>query len=137
MRFLSAIALLVCTSLASAQSTGLATVTGVVKDDSGAPIPGVTVVATRAQSEPSLAVTGMEGEFSIEGLVPGAYVIEANLDGFQPVKTNAKLVTGQKLDVAFKMLYERYPDITSVGEPVMLRSNFVSGIKRLKASYSA
>jgi cytochrome P450 len=41
-----------------------------------------------------------------------------------------------ELNVAFKMLYERYPDISSVGEPVMLRSNFISGIKYLKASYS-
>ncbi|EUA30642.1 cytochrome P450 family protein [Mycobacterium xenopi 4042] len=37
-----------------------------------------------------------------------------------------------ELNVAFKMLYDRYPDITSVGEPVMLRSNFVNGIKHLR-----
>ncbi|CDO31295.1 cytochrome P450 [Mycolicibacterium porcinum] len=41
-----------------------------------------------------------------------------------------------ELNVAFKMLYDRYPDITSVGEPVMLRSNFVNGIKYLKATYT-
>ncbi|MCV7280194.1 cytochrome P450 [Mycolicibacterium flavescens] len=42
-----------------------------------------------------------------------------------------------ELNVAFKMLYERFPDITSVGEPVMLRSNFVNGIKHLQATYTA
>jgi cytochrome P450 len=41
-----------------------------------------------------------------------------------------------ELNVAFKMLYDRYPDITSVDEPVMLRSNFVNGIKHLKATYT-
>jgi len=41
-----------------------------------------------------------------------------------------------ELNVAFKMLYDRYPDITSAGEPVMLRSNFVNGIKHLKATYT-
>ncbi|EUA51411.1 cytochrome P450 family protein [Mycobacterium xenopi 3993] len=41
-----------------------------------------------------------------------------------------------ELNVAFKMLYDRYPDITSVGEPVMLRSNFVNGIKHLRAAYT-
>ncbi|MDT5133662.1 MAG: hypothetical protein QOE41_2973, partial [Mycobacterium sp.] len=41
-----------------------------------------------------------------------------------------------ELIVAFKMLYERYPDIVSVGEPEMLRSNFVSGIKHLNAAYT-
>jgi len=41
-----------------------------------------------------------------------------------------------ELNVAFKMLYARYPDITPAGEPVMLRSNFVNGIKHLKATYT-
>jgi cytochrome P450 len=41
-----------------------------------------------------------------------------------------------ELTVAFKMLYDRYPDIASRGEPVMLRSNFVNGIKHLKATYT-
>jgi cytochrome P450 len=41
-----------------------------------------------------------------------------------------------ELNVAFKMLFDRYPDITAAGEPVMLRSNFVNGIKHLKATYT-
>ncbi|BBY72495.1 MULTISPECIES: cytochrome P450 [Mycobacterium] len=41
-----------------------------------------------------------------------------------------------ELNVAFDMLYARYPDITAAGEPVMLRSNFVNGIKHLKATYT-
>jgi hypothetical protein len=41
-----------------------------------------------------------------------------------------------ELTVALKMLYDRYPDIVSVGEPELLRSNFVNGIKRLKARYT-
>ncbi len=41
-----------------------------------------------------------------------------------------------ELNVAFKMLYARYPDITAAGEPVMLRSNFVNGIKHLRATYT-
>ena len=104
MKFLSAIPLLFVALLASAQNSGLATVTGTVKDDTGAPIPGVTVVAAREKSTPQVAVTGLEGEFRIDDLTPGSYVVEATLDGFQPVRTNAKLVTGQKLDVAFKLV---------------------------------
>ncbi|TVS90137.1 cytochrome P450 [Mycobacterium helveticum] len=41
-----------------------------------------------------------------------------------------------ELNVAFQMLYARYPDITAAGKPVMLRSNFVNGIKHLKATYT-
>ncbi|WP_102141960.1 cytochrome P450 [Mycobacterium hubeiense] len=41
-----------------------------------------------------------------------------------------------ELNVAFQMLYSRYPDITAASEPVMLRSNFVNGIKHLEAAYT-
>ena len=41
-----------------------------------------------------------------------------------------------ELNVAFEMLYARYPDITAAGEPVMLKSNFVNGIKHLNATYT-
>ena len=41
-----------------------------------------------------------------------------------------------ELDVAFRMLYTRYPDIAAAGRPVMLRSNFVNGIKHLEATYT-
>jgi cytochrome P450 len=42
-----------------------------------------------------------------------------------------------ELNVAFQMLYARYPDIAAAGVPVMLRSNFVNGIKHLKATYTS
>lgn len=41
-----------------------------------------------------------------------------------------------ELDVAFRELFTRYPDIRAVGEPAMLRSNFLNGIKHLRATYS-
>ena len=41
-----------------------------------------------------------------------------------------------ELDVAFRMLFERFPDIHSVGEPVPLRANFLNGIKHLPAEYT-
>jgi len=103
-RFLTAIPLLFVALLSFAQNSGRATVAGAVTDDSGASIPGVTVVATRDQAEPAVTVTGIEGDFRLENLTPGKYSIEAALDGFQPVKTQITLVTGQKLDVAFKMV---------------------------------
>ncbi len=127
-RFLTALVLLSVALSTFAQNSGRATVAGVVKDDTGAPIPGVTVVASREQSEPSVAVTGMEGEFRIADLSPGAYGIEVALDGFQTVKTQLKLVTGQKLDVAFKMVpafgevVEVVGSVAPVGEVAILES---------------
>ena len=102
MKFLPA--LLLFTLHLNAQTMGRASVAGTVKDDSGAAIPGVTVTATRDQGSPSVIVTGSEGEFVIDDLTPGAYIIEALLDGFQPVQSKVKLTTGQKLQVAFKLV---------------------------------
>lgn len=103
-RFLTALPLLFAALFAAAQSSGRATVSGVILDDTGSPIPGVTVTAARENGEPAMAVSGTEGEFTIGDLAPGAYAVEAVLDGFQTVKTQVKLVTGQKLDVKFKLV---------------------------------
>lgn len=93
-------------SVATAQSSGRATLRGIVKDDTGAAIPGVTVTATRGADVSSavVAVTGGDGAFVLEGLAPGAYSVEVVLDGFQTVKTPVKLSTGQQLEVAFKIV---------------------------------
>ncbi|HYI11396.1 MAG TPA: TonB-dependent receptor [Thermoanaerobaculia bacterium] len=97
--------MLVAGSLA-AQGLGGASVKGVVKDDTGAAIPGVTVTVSRTseQAEPAVAVTGMEGDFRIADLRPGSYVVEAMLDGFQTIRREVTLVTGQSVDLAFKLV---------------------------------
>jgi hypothetical protein len=73
-------------ALASAQSgSGIA---GVVKDTSGAVLPGVTVEA----ASPALiekvrtVVTDGEGQYKIVGLVPGSYSVTFTLTGFNTIK---------------------------------------------------
>jgi hypothetical protein len=111
-----------------AQTTGRATVAGSVLDDSGAPIPGVTVTATRQQGEATVSVTNSQGDFRIDELAPGAYTIEALLDGFQPVQSRVKLTTGQKLQVAFKPvpafgeIVEVTAEAAATGEVAILES---------------
>lgn len=41
-----------------------------------------------------------------------------------------------ELQVVFKALFEELPDIRAVGEPQMLRSNFLHGVKHLQARYT-
>ncbi len=99
---------------------GAAAVTGVVTDDSGATIPGVTVTATRSGEQPGdeFAVTESDGRFKIANLRPGSYHVDALLDGFKPVSTNVTLVTGQTLDVAFKLVPAFGETVEVVGEAV-------------------
>jgi cytochrome P450 len=41
-----------------------------------------------------------------------------------------------ELQVLFKVLFEELPDIEAVGEPDLLRSNFLHGVKHLQATYT-
>jgi hypothetical protein len=60
------------------------TVTGVVDDESGAPIPGATVTLLR-QTTPVLpsVPSKADGGFVFEGIAPGAYTLKVELSGFQ------------------------------------------------------
>lgn len=86
---------------AAAQNIGKTTgnIRGVVKDDTGGVLPGVTVTAT----SPSLVgvrtvVTGADGGYDFPGLAIGAYKVQANLSGFAPsVVQGLELKAGQTL----------------------------------------
>lgn len=102
--FSSWLATLLVAGTLTAQSLGGASVKGVVKDDTGAAIPGVTVTVTSPQTEPAVVITGMEGDFRIDDLRAGSYVVEAMLDGFQTIRREVKLVTGQSVELSFKLV---------------------------------
>ena len=71
-------------ALARAQSA----ITGVVKDTSGAVLPGVTVeIASDVLIEKTRsAVTGDDGQSRIIDLRPGVYSVRFQLDGFQSTR---------------------------------------------------
>jgi hypothetical protein len=89
---------------ASATAMGRATIAGVVTDESGAPIPGVTVTASRSGAEAEMGVTELDGAFRVADLAPGAYTVEALLDGFQPISHALTLVSGQSVQLAFRLV---------------------------------
>lgn len=88
------------------RTLGRAAASGVVTDNTSAPIPGVTVTATPAgrASGASVAVTDSKGAFRLADLKPGVYALEAALEGFQPASRTVTLVTGQELQVGFKIV---------------------------------
>src|SRR6478672_10668005 len=73
-----------------------ASVTGVVKDPSGAVLPGVTVEA----SSPALiekarsVLTEESGQYRIVDLRPGTYTLTYTLSGFAPVKRENVQLSG-------------------------------------------
>ncbi len=74
-----------------------ATLIGTVRDASGAVVPGAPVVARNvATNVPSESVTDAQGNYLIGGLIPGAYVVEVALAGFQKSSGRVDLEVGQR-----------------------------------------
>ena len=70
-------------------------ITGVVKDQSGAVIPGAAVVVTNTQTGAKLsATTDQEGAFTFPVLAVGQYQVDVAIDGFQSYRK-----TGLAIDI--------------------------------------
>jgi hypothetical protein len=69
-------------------------IAGVVADDTGAVVPGVTVTATSpALIQPQTTVTGADGSYRFPALPSGVYTLTYALQGFQTVKREGVRVT--------------------------------------------
>jgi hypothetical protein len=79
---------LVCLLALPAAARAQSAIAGVVKDSSGAVLPGVTVeAASPALIEKSkIAVTDGSGAYKIIDLRPGTYLITFTLTGFQTIQ---------------------------------------------------
>jgi Carboxypeptidase regulatory-like domain len=77
-------AVLATTISSDAQTAASATVLGRVVDSSGAAVPGASIQLTDEASQfVRRQLTNEEGEFSVTGLLPGAYRVSASKEGFR------------------------------------------------------
>src|ERR1700680_3395918 len=90
------VVLAICGVFVPAAAYAQASITGVVKDTSGAVMPGVTVEA----SSPALiekirsVATDGAGQYRIVDLRPGAYVVTFTVSGFSTLKREGIEVSG-------------------------------------------
>src|SRR5215470_1363008 len=106
----SALALLTCLAghvpSALAQVAG-GTITGVVKDQAGAAVPGATITITDVNTNRQrVVVSSRDGVYTAAGLPPGSYRVDAELTGFKPLRrTGIQLETGEtaQLDVSLSI----------------------------------
>ena len=84
----------------SAQVTG--SIAGVVKDASGAVLPGATVTVTgpALQREKATAVSASDGTYRVPLLPPGTYGVSVDLSGFKPLtRANIEVAINQQTTV--------------------------------------
>ncbi len=84
--------------------TALGTLRGVVLDQQGGALPGVTVTVRQTETNTvQTTLTGEAGQFFLPNLRPGRYEVDAELSGFAPVKEQIELRVGQDLTASFTM----------------------------------
>lgn len=93
---LTAAAVCLYATLARAQGTSTATLTGTVVDTAGGVVPGAAVVVKNAATaEIFNVVTNSAGAFTVPALAGGIYTVTISLDGFKTAAiSGVRLVTG-------------------------------------------
>jgi Carboxypeptidase regulatory-like domain len=85
--------------------TAAGEITGLVKDQVGAAIPGatITVTETRTNLQRVVVSTG-DGVYTVASLAPGVYRLDVELAGFKPLRREGvRLATGEKARIDFDL----------------------------------
>ena len=92
---------LVLLALAAPASLHAATVSGTVKDPSGAVIPDARIEITGGGfPQPLVFNSDAQGKFSSPDLQPGKYVVRVTHDGFEPLEKSVDLTESVELQLA-------------------------------------
>ncbi|MEZ5416996.1 MAG: TonB-dependent receptor [Vicinamibacterales bacterium] len=120
---------------AFAQPAQTGTVAGVVQDDSGGVLPGVTVTLTsQERGTVRTAVTDENGRYVFAALSIGNYTVEATLSGFAPVRLTDNLVETEKItNVAVMMKVGGLTEsVTVTGQTPIVDLTNTTGNTRLR-----
>ena len=110
-----AVIALLAAPVAFGQTTG--TVEGTVTDQSGAPLPGVTVeLSSPALQGARTAVTSADGRYRFPSVPPGAYKVTADLAGFGKVQKNASVSLDTTATVNMQLSISTTAEVTVTGE---------------------
>ena len=100
-------------------------ITGIVRDQAGATVPGVTVTVTNIDTNRQRIVfSSADGLYAAPSLPPGQYRVEVELRGFKPMRREGiRLATGETarvdLELAVGEVRER---VTVTADATVLRA---------------
>jgi hypothetical protein len=108
----------------------LGTITGSVKDSTGAVLPGVTVTVVNTSTNATRTTVSNEvGLFDLPALPPGPYKVKSELEGFRASTVDLELQVQQTARVDFKMELSTVSEsLTVTGvSPIVETSNATVG----------
>jgi hypothetical protein len=111
-----ALRVVVCLFLSTpAFAQTLGTITGEVKDSSGASIPGATVTAQNVATNAARTQQSNEvGAFAFPAMPPGTYLVKAELQGFKNAQNEVELHVEQTLRVSLTLEVGAFEELTEV-----------------------
>lgn len=117
----------------AAAQTPQGTISGIVTDTSGAVVPGATVSAVHADTaRRSAATTNDRGFYVLTNLEIGAYVIDAELTGFQKYRREGLIVTtGATIAVDIQLTVGDLRDTVTVSAETPLLQSRTSDVSQL------
>ena len=127
-RFLIGLVLLLTAVSVFGQGVQTATLQGTVSDQSGSPLPGVTVTAkSPALMGERTAVTQSNGNYAMPGLPPGDYTITFELAGMQTTTMRRNLALGLQtvVDTRMKVATVAEAIIVTASAPTVLENQTV------------
>src|SRR5262249_3934542 len=124
---------LACTWMVGGSSaraqTAAGEITGVVKDQAGAAVPGATITVTETRTNlQRVIVSTAEGVYTAASLAPGEYRLEVELAGFKPVRREGlRLSTGEKARVDVELsVGDVREQVTVVADSPIVRAETAS-----------
>jgi hypothetical protein len=143
------VALLFCMSLPAAAQTTTGRIRGTVTDESGGPIPSVTVTVEGESliGGARVAATGDTGDYRFTALPPGIYSVRAELDSFQPQTREGLQVSISGTATADFVLYPEFServvvsgesplvDVTSSSSGATFTADFIKDLPTARNFY--
>ncbi|HKD16746.1 MAG TPA: carboxypeptidase regulatory-like domain-containing protein, partial [Thermoanaerobaculia bacterium] len=108
---------------AGAQTTG--TIEGQVTDQSGAPLPGVTLelTGTHLQGSTRTLVTAADGRYRFLSLVPGDYTVTASLTGFGRAQKKATVTLDAMITANLQLALSTSAEVVVTGDAPLIDSS--------------
>ena len=115
--------------LPAGAQAGAGEITGIVKDQAGAAVPGATITVTDTRTNlQRVAVSSGDGVYTAASLAPGDYRLDVELAGFKPVRREGvRLATGEKARIDFDLsVGDVREQVTVVGDAPIVRAETAS-----------